>query len=139
MKGEVMGEIPVCPRFPCPRFPIALLLCGTIWIALRVSGLFRVSPLQFPAWAGLLVSGGILAGPAVLILPQLLHWVIRLGAAAVFLGCAFVFPWFYDQLPIYFWLTMLLVYVEVFWAIPLLLKRRRSSLDGNDPGSERNL
>ncbi len=27
MKGEVMGEIPVCPRFPCPRFPFRFPFC----------------------------------------------------------------------------------------------------------------
>ena len=108
------------------RLAVGLLLCGTIWMALRISGLFRVSPIQFPAWAGLFVALGILAGPAILIFAESLQWVIRLVTAIVFLGCAFVFPWFYDQLPIYFWLTMLLVYVEVFGVVPLLLKRRKS-------------
>lgn len=96
------------------RLASGLLLCGTVWIAIRVSGLLRVSPVKFPAWAGFLVALGILAGPAIFTLAQSLPWGIRLIAAVVFLGCAFVFPWFYDQLPIYFWLTMLLVYVEVF-------------------------
>lgn len=109
------------------RFAIGLLLCGTIWIVLKVSGLFRVGPIQFPAWVGFLVALGILAGPAIFTFLQSLHWLILLIAAAVFLGCAFVFPWFYDQFPICFWLTMLLAYVEVFWLIPLVLKRRKSS------------
>jgi hypothetical protein len=106
------------------RLAIGLLLCATIWMVLRVSGLFRVSPVQLPRWAGVVVALGILAGPVTFTLAQSLHWRIRLFAAGVFLGCAFVFPWFYDQLPIYFWLTMLLVYVEVFWVVPSLLKRR---------------
>lgn len=116
------------------RFAVGLLLCATVWMVLKVSGLFRLSPVQFPAWAGFLVALGILAGPAIFTFAQSLHWVIRLITAVVFLGCAFVFPWFYDQLPIYFWLTMLLVYVEVFGVVPLLLKRRRSQT-----GSGRNL
>jgi hypothetical protein len=48
-------------------------------------------------------------------------------AAVIFLACAFVFLWFYDQLPVYFWVKMLLVYMEVFWVIPSLSKRRGSS------------
>jgi hypothetical protein len=108
------------------RLATGLLLCGTVWIALRVSGLLRVSPVRFPAWAGFVVALGILAGPAIFALAQSVHWVIRLIAAVVFLGCAFVFPWFYDQLPIYFWLTTVLVYLEVFGVIPVLLKRRKS-------------
>lgn len=117
------------------RLAIGLLLCGTIWIALRVSGLFQVSPVQFPAWAGFFVALGILAGPLILTFAKSLQWVVCLIAAVVFLGCAFIFPWFYDQLPIYFWLTMLLVYVEVFCLVPLLLKRRKS-LDENPQSAE---
>jgi hypothetical protein len=109
------------------RFAIGLLICCTIWMVLRVFGLFRVSPVQFPVWAGFFVALGILAGPVIFTFAQSLHWGIRLITAIVFLGCAFVFPWFYDQLRIYFWLTMLLVYVEVFWVIPSVLKKRRSS------------
>ncbi|MGB6386192.1 MAG: hypothetical protein WBD25_06495 [Terriglobales bacterium] len=112
---------------PGSRFAIGLLICCTVWMVLRVSGLFRISPVRFPVWAGFLVALGILAGPVIFTFAQSLHWGIRLIAALVFLGCAFVFPWFYDQLPIYFWLTLLLAYVEVFWIIPSLLKRRRSS------------
>lgn len=108
------------------RLATGFLLCGTIWIAVRISGLFQVSPLQLPAWAGVLAALGFLAGPVVLVIPRSLHWVIPLGAAVVFLGCAFVFPWFYDQFPIYFWLTMALVYVEVFGVLPLLLRRSGS-------------
>ncbi len=105
---------------------------------LRISGLFRVSPVQFPPWVGFFVALGILAGPAIFTFAQSLHWVIRLIVAVVFLGCAFVFPWFYDQLPIFFWFTMLLVYVEVFGVVPLLLKRRRSPAEEPQPGSGRN-
>jgi hypothetical protein len=121
------------------RLATGLLLCGTIWIVLRISGFFRFSPVQFPAWAGFFVALGIVVGPAIFTLARSLHWVTRLITAVAFLGCAFVFPWFYDQLPMYFWLTMLLVYVEVFGVIPLLLKRRRSSLaEGPQTGSGRN-
>jgi hypothetical protein len=119
------------------RFAIALLLCATIWMVLRVSGLFRVSPVQFPGWAGFVIALGILVGPLFFTLVDSLHWVLRLVVAVVFLGCAFVFPWFYDQLPVYFWLTMLLVYVEVFWVIPSLLKRRRSLDEKPQTGSGR--
>jgi hypothetical protein len=120
------------------RLAIGLLLCGTIWIALRISGLFQVSPLPLPAWAGVLAALGFLAGPAVLIVPQSLHWVIRLGVAMVFLGCAFVFPWFYDQFPICFWITMALVYVEVFGVVPLLLKKKRLPDEEPQSGSRLN-
>lgn len=120
------------------RLAIGLLLCGTIWMVLRVSGLFRVRPVQFPAWAGFFVALGILAGPAIVALVRSLHWIARLIIFVVFSGCAFVFPWFYDQLPIYFWLTMLLVYVEVFGVVPLLLKRRRRLDEGPQTGSGRN-
>jgi hypothetical protein len=130
----VVPSILFLPRSPDAR----LLLCGTIWIMLRISGLFRVSPVQFPPWVGLIVALGILAEPAIFTFAQSLHWVIRLIVTVVFLGCAFVFPWFYDQLPIYFWLTMLLVYVEVFGVVPLLLKRRASPAEGSQPGSGRN-
>jgi Zn-dependent protease with chaperone function len=115
------------------RFAIGLLLCATIWMALRVSGLFRVSPVRFPAWAGFVVAVGILAGPLILTIAQSLHWFIRLVAGALFLGCAFVFPWFYDQLPLYFWLTMLFAYVEVFGVVPLLSRRRRSPDERTHP------
>jgi hypothetical protein len=73
----------------------------------------------------LFVALGILAGPAILTFAQSLHWLIRLVMAVAFLGCAFVFPWFYEQLPIYYWLTMLLVFVEVFWLIPFYSKYRK--------------
>ena len=109
------------------KLAIGLLLCGTIWMALRISGVFQVSPVQLPAWAGVLVALGFLAGPVLLIFPQSLHWVIRLGVAVVFVACAFVFPWFYDQFPIYFWVTMALVYVEVF-GVPFLLKKKKKRL-----------
>lgn len=115
------------------RFAIGLLLFATIWMVLKASGLFRVSSVHFPAWAGFLVALAILAGPAVFTLARSLHWVIRLVAAVMFLGCAFVFPWFYDQLPVYFWITMLLVYIEVFWLIPLYL-RRHPGAPGSRPG-----
>jgi Ca2+/Na+ antiporter len=115
---------------------IGVLVCGTMWMVLRVSGVFKVSSVQFPAWAGFLKALGILAGPASVALPQSFHWIARLFMFVLFGGCVFVFPWFYNQLPLYFWLTMLLVYLEVFWAIPLLLKTR-SPLDGNSPRSER--
>jgi len=117
------------------RFVIGLLLCVTIWIGLRVSGLFRVSPVQFPGWVGFVVALGLLAGPPIFTLLHSLHWGIRLFVAIAFLGCAFVFPWFYDQRPIYFWITILLAYVEVFGVIPLLLKRRRSREEGLQHGS----
>ena len=109
------------------RLAIGLLVVGAVWMLLRVSGLFRFSPVQFPSWAGIVVGLGVLAGPPVAILAESLHWVGRLIVAAVFLGCAFVFPWFHDQLPIYFWLTVLLLYGEVFGVIPFLLKRRKSA------------
>jgi hypothetical protein len=112
------------------RFAIGLLLCGTIWMLLRVSGLFQVSPVRVPAWVGFFAAAGILAGPAILTLAQSVHWVLRIITAVVFLACAFIFPWFYDQFPICFWLIVSLGYVEVFWLIPLLLKRSRSSRVG---------
>ena len=126
------------PRASGNRLATGLLLCGTIWILLRVSGVFRVSPVQFPAWADFFVALGILAGPPIFTFAQSLHWVIRVIPAVVFSGCAFVFPWFYDQLPIYFWLTMLLAYVEVFGVVPLLLRRRRSLDERPQSGSGRN-
>ena len=66
----------------------------------------------------------VLAGPAVFILVQSLHWVLRLIIAVVFMVCAFIFPWFYDRFPVFYWLTILLAYAEIFWLIPILLKRR---------------
>ena len=108
-------------------FAIAVLLLGTIWMALRVSGLFNASPIPLPAWAGGIVALGVLTGPASVVLLQSSHWIVRLVMFIMFAGCVFIFPWFYDQFPLYFWLTILLVYVEVFWAIPVLLKRRKSS------------
>jgi len=78
------------------------------------------------AWVGFFVASGILAGSPIFTFAQSLPWMIRFIVAVIFLGCAFVFPWFYDQLPIYFWLTMLLAYVEVFGIVPSIPKRRTS-------------
>ena len=119
------------------RFAIGLLLCCTIWLALTVSGLFRISPVHFPGWAGLIVALGILAGPAAFTFMQSLHWGVRLFVAIMFLGCAFVFPWLYNQSPILFWLTALLAYVEVFGVIPLVLRIRRSREERPQRGSGR--
>ena len=109
------------------RLAIGVLLLGTIWMALRISGLFRAGPVHFPSWAGYLVALGIPTGLAIAAFAQGLSRVIRLIAAAVFLVCLFVFPWFYQQFPIFYWLTLVLLYVEVFWFIPFYLKRHRSS------------
>jgi hypothetical protein len=117
MKKDVSGS----------RLAIGLLLLGTMWMVLKVSGLLRVSPIHLPAWAELLVAGGVLAGPAILTLVPRLPWVLGLVTAAVFLVCAFVFPWFYEQFPALYWLTILLAYVEVFGLIPLFLKKRSVS------------
>jgi hypothetical protein len=108
------------------RLAIGLLLCGTIWMMLVVFGLFRVTSVQFHAWVGFFVASGILAGSPIFTFAQSLPWMIRFIVAVIFLGCAFVFPWFYDQLPIYFWLTMLLAYVEVFGIVPSIPKRPTS-------------
>jgi hypothetical protein len=105
---------------------VGLLLLGTVWMVLRLSGLFEMSPVQFPRWAGFPIALGILLGPAILICLRSLSWILSIAIAMGFLACAFVFPWFYDQLPLYFWLTIVLAYVEIFWLIPLYMKRGRS-------------
>ena len=106
------------------RLAIGLLLCGTIWLALSVSGVLRVSPVQFPAWVAFLVASGIVAGPTILISARARHWSIHFVAAFVFLACLFVFPWFYDQNPLFYWLTIVFVYLEIFWLIPLYKRGR---------------
>ncbi len=110
------------------RFAVWALVLVTIWMALRISGLLRISPVHFPPWAGYLVTFGILAAPPILTCAEALHWAIRLLAVAGFLVCAFVFPWFYEQFHIFYSVAVvLLLYVEAYWFIPFYLKRHRSS------------
>ena len=68
-------------------------------MTLRVSGLFRTSPLQFPNWVGLIIALSILATPPFFFFAKSFHWIVRLSASGVFFGCTFILPWFYDQLP----------------------------------------
>ena len=103
---------------------VGLFICSLIWLALRVFHLFRTSPAHFPAWLGLIVGLSSLVMP-LFVFAESLHWIIRFIAGLVFFGLIFVLPWFYDQLPAYCLIVMLLLYVEIFFIFPLLLKRRR--------------
>jgi len=100
------------------------VISSFIFLALRVFHLFRTGPVHFPVWVGLIVGLTSLVLP-VFLYAEPLHWMIRLSAGLVFFGLLFVLPWFYDQLPAYCLIIMLLLYVEIFGVFPFLLKRRR--------------
>lgn len=108
------------------RFALGVLIFAAIWMIVRVSGVFKNGPDRLPPWAFAPVALVVLAGPAIFTLADRVHWMIRLFAALLFFVSGFVFPWFYDRFPLFFWLTVLLAYIEVFWLLPRLLKNRQS-------------
>jgi hypothetical protein len=122
----VFGRVRQMRHFaPAGGLAVGLLLCAAIFLTLRISGLLRLSPVQFPNWVGWILALTMLAMPPLLTFAESLHSGVRLIAGVIFMGTTFIFPWFYDQLPICFWVTMLLLYAEAFGIIPLVLRRQR--------------
>ncbi len=103
----------------------SVLLLGIAYLGLVVSGVFRVSPVHLPAWVRYFVVAGLFLAPAYIFRQRQSHRGFRLLALVVSFGCSLALPWFYDQMSFWVWLaTVIVLYVEVYWLLPRLMKRR---------------
>lgn len=110
---------------------LLLLLMGTLWLILLASGLLphfidRVS-MYLPTWVGgvILILLPIFGGLSVLDVP--LGWKVRFVFYFFLILCCSLLPIAWTRYPVLGTIVLASLYVEVFWLIPKINNKLRTS------------